>query len=356
MTSEPSGKLYTAVTKYWPRIAVGLVALVGVAGWVIEGLTADTGIEFYLMAWGATTGGLWFMFEKAEKSLSEESRDKVAAWMEDSDVAGSVSSIPTQFVFLFDRVFGEKHLSRQCLTRSCAASLGAFAAVLLMKWPIGSGAMIEEPLDVLGLLFFAALLNFLPDYISLLETRWVIGRLHEGKKGGVITYLFGDFAATLAISFAALVLINTSLGFVGPPLENYEGIDPVTAEAIREGTVNLRDVERGDLREGWEAQVAEVALLGRAITNPAEHSLWEGAPAFAHLFQVGFLSAFFTSAWLWLYAASVPLSRVLLRMNNGVGFLLRVADVEKQPFRSMGFVSVIIVSALFALGLPLVLL
>ena len=31
-------------------------------------------------------------------------------------------------------------------------------------------------------------------------------------------------------------------------------------------------------------------------------------------------------------------------------------DVERQAFRSMGFVSVIIVSALFAMGLPLVLL
>ena len=40
----------------------------------------------------------------------------------------------------------------------------------------------------------------------------------------------------------------------------------------------------------------------------------------------------------------------------GVGFLLRVTDVERQPFRSRGFVSVIIVSVLFALGLPLVLL
>ncbi len=43
-------------------------------------------------------------------------------------------------------------------------------------------------------------------------------------------------------------------------------------------------------------------------------------------------------------------------MNSGVGFLLRVTDVERQPFRSMGFVSVIITSMLFALGLPLVLL
>jgi len=49
---------------------------------------------------------------------------------------------------------------------------------------------------------------------------------------------------------------------------------------------------------------------------------------------------------------SVPISRVLLRMNNGVGFLLRVTDVERQPFRSMGFVSVIIVSVLYALGCP----
>jgi len=37
-------------------------------------------------------------------------------------------------------------------------------------------------------------------------------------------------------------------------------------------------------------------------------------------------------------------------------FLLRITDVQRQPFRSMGFVSVIIVSVLFALGLPLVLL
>ena len=41
-------------------------------------------------------------------------------------------------------------------------------------------------------------------------------------------------------------------------------------------------------------------------------------------------------------------------MNSGVGFLLRVTDVERQPFRSMGFVSIIIVSVLFAMGLPLV--
>ena len=46
----------------------------------------------------------------------------------------------------------------------------------------------------------------------------------------------------------------------------------------------------------------------------------------------------------------------IIEAPDGVGFLLRVTDVERQPFRSMGFVSIIIVSVLFALGLPLVLL
>ena len=40
----------------------------------------------------------------------------------------------------------------------------------------------------------------------------------------------------------------------------------------------------------------------------------------------------------------------------GVGFLLGVTDAESQPFDSIGFVSAIIASGLFALGLPLVLL
>lgn len=50
------------------------------------------------------------------------------------------------------------------------------------------------------------------------------------------------------------------------------------------------------------------------------------------------------------------LSGVLVRMSDGVGFLLRVNDVERQPFRSMGFTTVIVTTRLCLLLLPLVLL
>ncbi len=56
-------------------------------------------------------------------------------------------------------------------------------------------------------------------------------------------------------------------------------------------------------------------------------------------------------------AQRLPRRRVAKEQGReGRGSVGLVTDVEKQPFRSMGFVSVIIVSALFALGLPLVLL
>ena len=55
-----------------------------------------------------------------------------------------------------------------------------------------------------------------------------------------------------------------------------------------------------------------------------------------------FYSAFFPSVWLWLYILAWMLSRVLVRMSDGVGFLLRVTDVERQPFRSVVFATVIV--------------
>ena len=341
MIEQPSGKLYTAVTKYWPRIAAGLVLTIGLVEVVVGGLTADSGLEFYLVAWAATTGGLWFLFEKGEKTLSEESRGKVVGWVQQTDLKSGIESIPAQFAFLFDRIFGEKHFSRQCFNRSSAAS--AFSvlvvwAVYIATVPVldGTGAASEVAVlaqenGLLLLLIAGAVLvtmpfNFLPDYLSLLETRWTIGLMERTGRVGLILLL--DFIATAIISaggIAILFLIFTGLPdlillLMGTPTGN----TPVAA---------FRDF----VQMALGVEDARYDTLGLPV-------------------RVSFLSAFFTSTWLWLYAASVPLSRVLLRMNNGVGFLLRVTDVEKQPFRSMGFVSVIIVSALFALGLPLVLL
>ena len=69
-----------------------------------------------------------------------------------------------------------------------------------------------------------------------------------------------------------------------------------------------------------------------------------------------FYSAFITSAWLWLFA----LATLFLRWVGFVGGKFRpfaeAMAYRKAPFRAVGYASVVVVTAVFLLGLPLVIL
>lgn len=138
-----SGRLYSLVTKHWARIAAGLVVVLGLVEFAVGGLTADSGLEFYLLAWGATTGGLWFLFEKAESSLSEQFRHQVTRWLRSEDIRTRAWAIPEQFAGLFDLVFTSRHWSRECFYRSCLASSAAVIIVFALK--LALGVWSEDP-------------------------------------------------------------------------------------------------------------------------------------------------------------------------------------------------------------------
>jgi len=393
-----SGRLYSAVTKHWTKIASGLVVVLGVVEFVWGGLTADSGVEFYLMAWAGTTGGLWFLFEKAETTLSEESRGQVKGFLQVSAVKSRIESIPSQFVVLFDRVFGERHWSKRCFKNTAVTSVtagmvvfgvllatgeagrvpslrlvflgaagfalfagyfryrvlprskrprvvqgavGTLCALLGMGfWPVYFNAA-DLPSWLVGAYYgitafaFFTLLNLLPDYVSLLETRWAVSHLAKGSK--YVPVLLLDVVLTWAIWAVALAGFLTVVPH--PSGSSDDGLSRAMSTfwqglALPEEPLTLLSPPA---LFRWLFQVPRTATFDTPV-------------------KISFFSTFFTSIWLWLYAASVLVSRVLLKMNSGVGFLLRVTDVERQPFRSMGFVSVIIVSVLFLLGLPLVLL
>jgi hypothetical protein len=402
-----SGRVYGAVTRYWPRIAVGLVVILGAAEWIIGGLTADTGIEFYLMAWAATTGGLWFLFEKAEVSSSAEARHDVAGWLSSSR-GEEIARVPEQFAHLFDRVFGERHLTWRCFRSSALASVSSVITVgvlwIAVFFPItgvshtpDGVADVSMTMDLASVLTeglavglaVALLVNALPDYLSLLETRLVISLAREGR--GLLPLLGLDFAFTCVLSLTSvlvgsqvllgpisddsgtrlagpdlvwdLVTLRPELGDEAylPVFDRREAYSPVAEEDYTE--------EHLQVIVDYQRTFEELAQMRseRGLTPSPDpfyydsfgfplNGFWRGWVQPGLPFGIFFYSAFFTSVWLWLYAASVIVSRVLVRMGGGVGFLLRATDVEHQPFRSMGFVSVIITSVIFALGLPLVLL
>jgi len=328
-----SGRLYSAVTEYWPRLAVALVVLVTAVDLVIGGLTADSTVEFYAFAWATTTGGLWFLFEKAEKALNEESRARVVTWLTTTPFRSGIAAVPDQFAALFDRIFGKEHRSWRCFTRSGLASAITISVLFALE-ASGPGARgltevvtanasgndtlligLSLPIVFLGTI----LLNIVPDYVSLVQTRWAIKWAQRSQR--VVSVLFIGFVATLAVSVVFMFLVSAFamialLMDLGPPtMERF--VEPFVSDS--------------PIFQGSRTMIASYA-------------------------RIYFLSAFFTSVWLWLYILAWMGSRVLVRMDNGVGFLLRATDVERQPFRSMGFVSVIIASGLFTVGLPWVLL
>ena len=188
-----------------------------------------------------------------------------------------------------------------------------FVSLGLGRWDemLGNVSGDLETIAMAAFLVFilAVMFNLIPDYLSLLATRHAI--VWMARRGSLLQVLVLDAVATVAISVGWMWLVIVVLG--------------------RQSF-------------GW-AQVME--LLTARPYGSGSHTATSGS--------VLFYSAFFTSAWLWLYATSVLLSRVLIRMNAGVGVLLGVTDLEKQPLRSLGFVCVLVVSGLFLVGLPFVL-
>ena len=325
---SPKTRLYSVVGNYWPRIAGALVVLIGLAEVVVGGLTADSGLELYVFAWATTTGSLWFLFEKAETTISDSTRHRISKSLGHADLKSAFEAIPHQFATLFDKVFGEKHFARRCFYLSGLASLlasGIVLAVFLATgfggwsttrvipwspdlqdpgyplkihriWPEGHGVSSS---NVVSFLASAVYFNLVPDYLSLLETRWVIRRMEKGN--GLLKGIAIDLVATTAISMASVLLI---LAVTGWP----------------DGPTGPLDV-----------------VTGRSEFSPF------------------FYTAFFTSVWLWLYGASVLVSRALVKVNAGVGFLLNLTDVEEHPLRALGFVSILLVSVVFLAFLPVVL-
>jgi class 3 adenylate cyclase len=317
LDSADSTRIYEEVTARWPRIALAVAVLTLAVGILSGGVVTDITLQTYVFAWAAATAGIWFLFDKAELAMSQESRNRLAAWLRHSGLWGAVDSVPAQFSELFDRVFGERHLTWRCFFRSAVASI-------VTVWVVGLVWAVQNPPEsvvdglalFLGLTLAGILFNLVPDYVSLLETRYLLRRLDRGSR--LPALLVVDLVVTGAVGFSGYAVAWVVTG----------------------------------------GSVAELsAVFMRAVSVEGGLS-FEFQPGVTYTMPLGlfFYSTFFTSAWLWLYAAAVLASRVMLTMNRGVGFLLRATDVEYQPFRAMGFVSISVLSAVFAVGLPLLLL
>ncbi len=292
----------------------------------------ETPLFAYILAWFGFMGGIWALFDRAETVATGDARDAVSRWLHNLDLTRSLPNWPAAFAALFDYVFGKRHFSRGCFYRSCIASLVSVVLVTLV-WvalrPEEFSAFIQS--WTLATLSFGVLvvmfINFIPDYFSLLESRYVIQWVAaKATTIRIVVSLVIDFAATLVIFFVAVAIFIAVMELIRPAVRPHIAWDMNQWSAVA-GTI--RDFFSISLRQ-WKDFVSL-------------HSVMEGMPAAG----IALYSTFFTSVWVWLYALSGSGVKLLNYLGVGIGWLRKILDINDKPIRSLGFVSMLLVTVVF---------
>ena len=90
----------------------------------------------------ATIGGIWALFDRAEKVVHPKIRERLSDWLT-SKTPIQIADWPGMFASVFDRVFGEKHLSWKCFRRSAIVSLLSTGIMCLVLFSV-LGAEIPD--------------------------------------------------------------------------------------------------------------------------------------------------------------------------------------------------------------------
>lgn len=283
----------------------------------------------YLLAAAAVSTLVWGLFRRIDKVAGEGPRIDLARWLagqrhapgeQATDWAKCLSE-------LFDALFGAQLHSRRAVLWSCALSFGSMAFLLglfvvldlpsvrmVSRFDLSAGDALPTLIAGAG---FVAMMNFVPDYVSLIETRWVVRRIATCRSAaGRAGWLAIDAALTFFTLFAFMFLF-TFLGW---------SLDGGIVQALREYPSFVDDF--------W----------------------WAIGPSSEHPVQLCFYSTFTTSLLVWLYGLGSFAIRNLAHRSPGHPWL-RGLFCGGEPVRAVGataaliaFVSVLVLCFVVAPG------
>jgi len=269
-------------------------------------------------------GGLWVLFSHSEKVASPDAKKAITRWLKNVKLEGTPTTWPSTFVDVFDSIFGKKHLSWHCFWRSCVASLIA-VIVVTSVWGVlrpkhFAGFFVDLRILLFSdvLLFFyglaLVLLNLFPDYVSLLESRYIIRRMSavQHSPGRILSLLALDVVLTVSIFLAALFL------FVSTVVYYFGG----TAEAV-------------------------LGFYALAIDDILSHGVFLSSERGSLSWGIFFYSTFFTSVWVWLYALSGLVVKLAGYLDIGFSRLKWFLDIETKPLHSLGIISMLLVTLIY---------
>lgn len=245
------------------------------------------------------------LFWKLDDAIAEAPRQALSSFLQRVRIEPPYPNVPIIVSAAFDRIFGKKHLSWRCFFMSCLFSFLAVAMLSVVYFRAGPQRLVYLP----DLVFVAITLNLVPDYFSLMETRFVVKLMGRTLKFlPILGYLVLDFLLTLLI-FLVLGLLLLTMGRLFLGLSSAEDFGRIYAGGISE------------------------VLSKDALTLSGGIS---GLPG------VVLYSTFFTSVWVWLTAlgwGSIRLMAMAPPLLQAMQYLL---PIKERPLRSIGEVAAMI--------------
>lgn len=270
-----------------------------------------------IAAGGVLASIVWKFFERVEAVLPDHTKYEIAVWLVGVQTSKRVERWPTTFANIFDRVFGSKHFSWRCLWRSCAASFALF----LIGTCLTKGMLRLELVS--RLLIVAIWGNFLPDYVSLLESRYVMNLMVRSRNWVIFILLLVDAYITFLVAIEAHALADVCVwAYNGDPLYK-TFLSPSYWGRVLTTIYRMKTLFIPDVTIHW---------FSRRYNGTA--SMW-------------LYPAFFTSMWLWLYAGSGFLLKAARRFDIGFDWFNRKFDIEKKPLSSIGLIAGTLVAVMW---------
>jgi len=163
--------------------------------------------------------------------LSNDRKTLLTYWLRgDFDVGGGGSWIH-YFTNMFDSIFGIRYLSLRFFLGSAVASLTTvvFLYLILIYANVidPDYGRIEGPISFFEMLLLGAILNIVPDYISLVETRWLLDRFKRCTSTRAhIALLIFDLIFTGSIKYVAILMFQFVKGSTAvSPIELMAGFE-----------------------------------------------------------------------------------------------------------------------------------
>lgn len=249
---------------------------------------------------------------RGDEAVSPALRESLSSWLQRLDTSAPPPRWPVAFIAMFDHLFGKDHLSWRCFLRSCLASVIAVLILNLVFFNLRPDEWLEikehwtsDAIQFLLFLFVVVALNLIPDFVSLLESRFMIQMMARYQSGiAIVTLLIVDAVLTMLI-FAMIGGLFLSVLLSAPySIEEIGEFWSTFYKFVFEILPSAAKFESGSLRTGY---------VGIFI-----------------------YSTFFTSIWVWLWAIGWGSLRLAARLVPVLRFLQWALPIETHPVRALG--------------------